>query len=290
MNKVLAIYFTGTGNSKKVIDLAASTLDARGFSVDIVDVCKDEVKDINEYDHLVISYPIYAFNAPSPITNYVKKLSKASKAIPCLVVKNSGEHLFWNNASSLYLMRLLKARNIIVKDEYHYLMPYSFVFRHTDYMAYRMKNALELMLPQDIDAYLEGKEHHYKRFILDRQFAFVFRIQRFGGRFNGNFYKVDEDKCVKCLKCIYNCPTGNISLKDVKIDFGKNCLMCQRCAMYCPTQAISVGMFKRWQVGKPYSFEEVTTFQKEKKPHFCAHSYKKYFEESEERARGAINE
>lgn len=283
--KLLAIYFTGTYNSKKVLDKVCNELINQGNEVDVVDACCDEVKDINMYDAMVISYPIYAFNAPLPIIKYVKKLACANKPINCLVVKNSGEYSFLNNASSLKLASILKKKNIYIKNEYHYLMPYSFVFRHSDYMVWKMKQAVDLFVPQDVNAFLCGNEQPIKRFFLDRPFSFIFRIQRFGGRFNGRFYKVDLNKCSHCNKCINNCPANNIMLKDGAIEFGKNCLMCQRCAMYCPTQAISVGLFKRWQVGKAYAFKEQLEYQKELKPRFCVRSYKRYFGEYESRAK-----
>ena len=283
MKKVLAIYFSGTGNSKKVLDLASEVLVKKGYDIDVVDVCKDEIKDLNQYDILLVSYPIYAFNTPVPVISYVKRLAKAKKSLNCLILKNSGEHLFWNNVSSLQLKRILRSKGVTTFSEYHYLMPYSFVFRHSDYMAYRMISAVKGRIALDIYEFLNGKMHQYKWFFMERPFAVIFRIQRFGGRFNGRFYKVN-DNCTKCNKCINNCPAHNISIVDGKLKFGKHCLMCQKCAMYCPNQAISVGLFKRWQVGGAYSFKEQLEFQKELKPKFCAKSYKKYFEECENRS------
>ena len=197
-------------------------------------------------------------------------------------MKQSGEHLFWNNASSLYLISLLKKKNIIVKNEYHYLMPYSFIFRHSDYMAMRMKNVMEGLLPLDLDLFLKGQEVHLKRFFLDRPFAFLLRIQWWGGRFNGLFYSVDKMKCVKCKKCIHHCPSHNITMKKGKIHFGYQCLMCQKCVMYCPKKAIKVGMFNAWRVDEPYSFKD-SEYQVEKKPKFCKKNYERYFQESEKR-------
>lgn len=287
MKKALAIYFTGTGNSKRIIDLTSNELQKHDYAVDIVNVSDNHDTDICEYDLLVISYPIYAFNAPKPVIDYVKRFKKVEKPIKCVIVKNSGEHLFWNNASSLKLISILKRKNIIVTNEYHYLMPYSFMFRHSDYMAYRMYHTASMLIPMDINDFFNDKEHHYKRFIFDRPFSFVFSIQRLGGKINGKTYKVNYEKCLKCHKCINECPAGNIKMDGEKIIFGGKCLMCQKCVMNCPTQAIKEGLFRKWQVGRPYSFEEVTTFQKEIKPHFCAKNYKRYFDESEERIRSA---
>ena len=283
--KYLGIYFTGIGNTRIVANKAKEELEKRGHDLELVDVISGEVKNVEDYDGLFIFYPVYGFNCPKPIIQYVKKIQKCSKEMVCCILKQSGERLFWNNASSLYLTSLLKRRNIKVRFETHYLMPYSFIFRHSDYMAYRMKKTMEDLLPLDLDLFLAGKESHMKRFFLDRLFAFVLRIQWWGGRFNGLFYKVKKDKCIKCMKCIKDCPSKNISYdeKKQKFHFGYQCLMCQRCIMYCPKQAIKVGMFNSWRVDEPYTFKEQLEFQKERHPKYCRKNYQRYFENSEKR-------
>lgn len=284
--KFLGIYFTGIGNTKIVFDTAKKELEKRGHSLEVVDVLKDEVKNVEDFDGLFVFYPIYGFNCPKPIIQYVKKIKKCSKPVKCFIMKQSGEHLFWNNASSLYLTSLLKRRNIKVVFETHYLMPYSFIFRHTDYMAYRMRKTMEGLLPLDLELILKGeKEVHMKRFFFDRPFAFILRIQWWGGRFNGLFYKVQKKKCIKCMKCVKDCPAHNIKYVEAKdkFKFGYQCLMCQRCIMYCPKQAIKVGMFNSWRVDEPYSFKEQLEFQKERHPKYCKKNYERYFKESETR-------
>ena len=282
--KFLGIYFTGTGNSKKTMEVIKDNLLSFGHTLDMVDVISKDIKDVKEYDALIIVYPIYAFNTPKPVIQYVKKLSKLDSQKPCLIMKQSGEHLFWNNASSLYLASLLKKRNIKVTNEYHYLMPYSFIFKHTDYMAFRMYNVLQGLIPLDLKDFLDGKENHLKRFFLDRLFAFIFRIQWWGGRFNGLFYKVEKDKCIKCMKCVNECPSNNIKydVEKGKFKFGYQCLMCQKCVMYCPKNAVKAGMFNAWRVDTPYTFIEAP-YQKERYPNYCKKSYIKYFEVSEKR-------
>ena len=287
--KFLGIYFSGTGNTKLVYQKAGEELEKRGHVFDTIDVIGGNVANLDEYDGLFVFYPIYAFNAPKPIVDYVKKIKAADKPVPCVIMKQSGEHLFLNNASSLHLISLLKKKNIIVHNEYHYLMPYSFIFRHSDYMAYRMKTVMDGLLPLDLDLFLNNEDVHVKRYFADRFLAFVFRIQWWGGRFNGRFYKVDNNKCVNCLKCVKNCPSGNITVKDGKIHFGGKCLMCQKCVMYCPKQAVKGGMFDSWRVDVPYTFKEVG-YQPEVKPNFCKNNYKKYFEQSEKRIQDAQGE
>lgn len=279
--KAALIYFSGTGNSKRILDFAKASIP---FECDVFDVTKDDVVDMASYDYLMVFYPIYGFNAPKPIIDYVKKIKKVEQNKLCLVMKDSGEHLFWNNGSSLYLRSILKRRNISLASEYHYLMPYSFIFRHSDYMAYRMISVAEKLIKLDMKDFLKGKYVKIKRFFMDSLFALILRIQWWGGRFNGRFYKVDQSKCIKCMKCVKNCPSNNISFKDGKLKFSKKCLMCQRCVMYCPVDAFkSLGFFTSWKVNKPYSFKETKEFQKEVKPRYCRKNYIRYFKQSENR-------
>lgn len=279
--KFLLAYFTGTYNTKKLVDVCKQNLISMGHIAIEYDVIKKENIDYSDYDCLFILYPIYAFNAPKPIIQFAKNIEKMDRDMSCIIMKQSGEHLFFNNASSLYLSSILKKKRIYVKNEYHYLMPYSFIFRHSDYMAYRMYRVVEGLVPIDIDRFLCGEEVHLKRFFMDRFFALLFRIQWFGGRLNGRFYRVDDKKCIKCLKCISSCPSNNISINDDTFKFSGKCLMCQRCIMYCPTGAIKVGMFNSWRVDKPYGFVE-TPYQEEVKPKYCKKNYERYFKESEE--------
>ncbi len=279
--KAALIYFSGTGNTKRILDFAKSNI---LFDYDVFNVLDNIIVDMDKYDYLMIFYPIYGFNAPKPIIDYVKRIKKCSINKPCLVMKNSGEHLFWNNASSLYLRSILKRRNIDILSEYHYLMPYSFVFRHSDYMAYKMIKTSEDLIKIDMNDFLNGNYHKIKRFIFDRPFAFIFRIQWWGGRFNGRFYKIDNTKCVRCMKCVNDCPSNNIIYKDDKFKFLNKCLMCQRCVMYCPKDAFkSLGFFTSWKVNKPYSFKETLEYQEEVKPNFCKKNYIKYFKSSKEK-------
>ena len=278
--KFQLIYFTGTGNTKRVLDIAKDTLLKQGHIVNEYDVSKDDIVCLSETDAIIIFYPIYAFNAPKLLINYVKKIDKSVNKIPCIIMKQSGEYLFFNRASSIYLTRLLKRRNIVVTNEYHYLMPYSFIFRHSDYMAYRMYSTMENLVPIDLEHFLNHEEAHIDRFFLSGLFAFIFRIQWLGGKLNGIFYKVDKEKCIGCNKCIDNCPNHNITFKDGEYKFNFSCLMCQRCVMYCPTHAIKPGFFNGWRVDKPYTFNDAP-YQEEIKPNFCKKSYQKYFIKAE---------
>lgn len=49
---------------------------------------------------------------------------------------------------------------------------------------------------------------------------------------------VDSNLCVKCMKCVNDCPTKNIYL-DENIKFKNQCISCQRCVHCCPVNAFT---------------------------------------------------
>jgi len=52
---------------------------------------------------------------------------------------------------------------------------------------------------------------------------------------------VDTDKCIKCMRCVDNCPVGAIDLKGSFPSINKHlCQSCQRCVAFCPAHAIIV--------------------------------------------------
>lgn len=281
--KILICYFSGTGNTQKVVDCYANIF-AKEYG-DEVTLARMEDKfeyDLNDFDLLGFGYPVHAFNAPSIVLRFAKKLNKLATKKPAFIVNTSGEPLKLNNISSLKLTSILKRRRIIVNNEYHYCMPYNMIFRHGDEMAYRMWTTAQLLAPLDIKEIKDGKKSLLKRVFMGGFVAWVMRCEHWGGRLNGKQYKVNE-QCVNCKKCINICPTNNITIKNGKMKFGGKCLMCMRCAHLCPTNAIKIGWFDSWKVNGAYSFKKPKSPDTKHYNKMLTKAYKKYFELSDKR-------
>lgn len=55
--------------------------------------------------------------------------------------------------------------------------------------------------------------------------------------------KVNQQKCIKCYKCISVCPFTVLGKKDglPELKEGKNCIECMHCAAACPQDALTFG-------------------------------------------------
>lgn len=287
--KIIIFYFSGTGNTKKIVDRYAEEFEKNQVEVVVKNIDnyfqKDIDFDLDEFDKIGIAYPIHAFNAPSIVLEFAKKLKKTSEKKNLFILKTSGEPLKLNNVSSLKLTSILKKKNLVLKNEYHYCMPYNIIFRHTDNMAYKMWESAKKVVPIDCKEILSGKVAKLERVFMGSLLAWIFRIEHWGGRFNGKRYKVNSN-CVKCQMCAKRCPTGNIKIENGEFVFGKNCLMCMRCSFFCPKNAIKIGLFEKWKVNGSYTFQPKEN-EEETHKKYCRKSYKKYFNNIENKLKEA---
>ena len=240
--------FSGTGNTHKVCRAIMGEWRASGVECKYVNIEKDcEVRDPNSFDRMVIGYPVHAFNAPQIVFDFIKRLPVSMGGVVVYLVKTSGEPLSLNDGSCAHVSDLLKKKGYSVAGEYHYVMPYNMIFRHSDGMAARMWQAAERRIPHDAAEMLAGKVTKLKKGPLKRLVSFVFRIEHPAMPFLGRTFKATS-ACIGCGKCERLCPVRNITMERGRPTWNGNCTHCMACICSCPASAIEYGKIS---VGKP---------------------------------------
>lgn len=253
---IAMIYYTGTYNTRFVTNLIAKLFRESGDTVTTVVINRDtKPVDLTAYDLVGFGYPIYGFNSPLPFNRYFKKL-KIPKGKKCFIYKNSGETWALNNSSSRILKRILRRRHAQLVGEYHFPMPYNIHFPYDRDLVRELieqANKLALIVHYNLT---HGRIKIIKSNFAYDAAAWAVSIQKAGGAINAPFYRVDYDKCVKCNRCVNNCPEHNITVrKNGKLHFGTRCDMCMRCSFYCPTDAMTIGFLNGWRVNGDYRLE-----------------------------------
>ena len=279
--------FSGTGNTDKVCRAIMEEWSRAGVDCKYVSITKDcELRDPNSFERIVIGYPVHAFNAPEPVADFLKKFPRCNGSRLVYFVKTSGEPLKLNDGSCARLYSILKKRGYTVAGEYHYVMPYNIIFRHSDGMAARMWRAAQLRIPGDAGEMLAGKHTKLKKCIFKRAFSFVLRIEHPAMPIIGRFFKT-ADSCIGCGKCARGCPQKNVTLAGGRPVFGKECVGCMKCAFTCPTDAIRIGVLNGWRVNGEYSYNGVPAADNEVCA-YCRHSYLRYFRKAENGLPGPV--
>ena len=283
--KLGLFYFSGTGNTKKILDLWTKSLEDNSISFDMLKIEDVSPKDIDLsiYDKIAFFYPIHAFNAPLIVLNFAKSIRRLDNELKCFLCMVSGEYLVMNNSSGNKLKRILKHKNIKVESDYHYIMPYNMIFRHSETNAYKMYETAKEIIPLHVKDYIVlNNIHKTRKFFLAGPILFLFRIEQIFAPINGKHFKVNMDKCIKCMKCVNSCPVKNIEFKDDKFVFSNKCLLCTRCSFNCPKDAFKIGLLNNWRVNKPYAFKMPNEKEIDKHKNFCKGSYKRYYKEADE--------
>lgn len=258
MKKAFFIYWTGSGHTRHLVKVAATRLAKEGlWSPDFLEVNALSVPpNLESYDLIVFSYPVYAFNLPGYFWKFVKGL-KLKEGGSYLIAKQSGEPISLNNASSYPLIAKIKRSGRPFLGEYHFLYPYNIHFRYPDDFVKEILNYNGVLLDILVDNLAKGAIRRFPYNPLFHFLSFLFRIQRLGSFINSRFYRIDPNKCTECHKCIRECPMGNITIKKGKIVFGHHCEMCMRCSFLCPTGAIDIGLLQGWKVNGSYPLERI---------------------------------
>lgn len=274
--------FSGTGNTKKICSLYKKEFEAKGVATTVCSVTGDfNLPEPNGFDLVGFAYPIHAFNAPKIMLDFAKQLQIENKEY--FILKSSGEPLKINNISSLKFNGILKKKGCKCFAEYHYVMPYNMIFRHTDEEATKMWNTAQGLAKVEANEVLNHTEHRLKRIPFGRFLAWVMRIEHGAMRVNGKYFKIDADKCIDCGACIKNCPVGNITKEDGKFKFGDKCLMCTRCSFNCPTDAFNIRLLNNWRINGRYNFAYDGEKQTRKHLWYCKKAYRRYFENAEKK-------
>lgn len=284
--KVAIYYFSGTGNTELVCKKWAEEAKKYNIQCDLIKVeeVNKEPIDVSKYDKVGFAYPIHAFNAPRIFWKSCTKITKLANKKPAFVIMVSGEYMTLNHSSDYKLARILKRRNLIIESEYHYLMPYNMIFRHTEKRAYEMYKTMNALCELDAKEFLyEGKPHKLKKHLSIHLFIWLIRIEQLYAPFYGKMLRINKKKCIKCMKCVNTCPNKNISFKDGKFKFGWHCTLCARCSFNCPTNAFSCGFLQFWKVNGRYKFAEPEIAEIDKHKRYCKKSYARYYKEADER-------
>ena len=277
--KVLLIDFSGTGHTSLCGGFIVDAFKKHGHeATHYTYKAGEEINvDYSSYDYIGFGYPIHAFNVPEAFVKFIKSLPNVEHK-KYFIYKVSGEPFHFNDASSYHIVKKLKKKGFELYAEKHFLMPYNIMFRYRDAIAKQMYLYLKPLSEAFVlDILNEAPERIKYRFIY-KVVSFILRIEWIAPKFNSPFIHIKKDKCVKCNKCINDCPTNAVFINkkgNIRVKASK-CAMCMKCAMYCPTDAITYGFMNPWKVNKPYPFVKLVN-DKEVSPEFINHDTKGYF-------------
>ncbi|MCG8636290.1 MAG: EFR1 family ferrodoxin [Desulfobacterales bacterium] len=240
--KICLKYFSGTGNSYKILDTCKKFFINKGCEVELSSVTDEP--DIHEEAGLIgFCFPVYAFGIPRICRQYLSGLPKFSEPVKAFVLITAGDP-----QEAGFSVResngILKAKGLDVaySDVIH--MPSNWIVA----MNPPPKQEARLIISRGVKKaeqaardILNGASHHhvfnyppgYSKFGFYKDY-YLFKAGV--GHLWRNF-RTDET-CDACGLCEKICPTGSIRTVNERPEWKKTCEQCMRCANFCPKKAI----------------------------------------------------
>ncbi|QMS84236.1 EFR1 family ferrodoxin [Candidatus Xianfuyuplasma coldseepsis] len=240
----LYIYFSGTGNTKYVMEQFAAELSSSYAIHSIEEKNLDFTTLIHKADTITIGYPIYESMMPHIMEDFLVEHQNAFELKTISVIVT--QMLFSGDGANL-ACKLLKHQDIKVEHTIHINMPNNL----TDLRIFPVKTHSEASAKIEkahnkiiaiVDQIKRGKNIKSGR--MWYSWILGFFVQRLYARMMDKAMRkrlyINHKECSKCRICVGLCPVDNLEFKDNRIITMNQCTLCYRCINSCPEQAISL--------------------------------------------------
>ncbi|MGM9972410.1 MAG: EFR1 family ferrodoxin [Anaeroplasmataceae bacterium] len=238
---MIGVYFSGTGNTKFCVEELCKSID-EGIKIYALEDA-DIINKILESEEIIFGYPTQFSNIPYMVREFIvsNKTIWKNKKIICL----STMGLFSGDAAGCSA-RLFKKFGAKILGGIHIKMPDSVcdnkALKHTLEENIKIVNDAKKKIHKLANKIKNNKYphdgciwYHHIAGLFGQRLWFYGKTNKYSKKL-----KVDHNLCIKCGKCINNCPMNNLYFKDNKVESYNKCTMCYRCVSKCPNKAITI--------------------------------------------------
>jgi flavodoxin/NAD-dependent dihydropyrimidine dehydrogenase PreA subunit len=251
MSKAIIIYFSQSGNTKKIAEAIHRGMLGTLANCDLSRLKDVSPKDVARYDLIGFGYPTWSSKEPPNVRAFANQIDSLE-----------GKHVFAFSthgalpsgliSSIAPLLRQKGLKMIGFKDWYggvimpHIPKPYM-TDGHPDEIDLEEAKNFGAEIAKLSERIYRGEDHllpplteesdqklHGQRVKMPEDLAEARRLTKLG-------MKINEDKCTRCNLCVDNCPVNAIDLTVSPPIFKTDlCVPCWYCEQICPTGAIEV--------------------------------------------------
>ncbi len=247
MTTVCIHYFSGTGNTKRAVDVITGELQKNGYEVQQFAITDLEPAPTGNGDFNIFAFSTLSWSAPVLVKKYLHRLPEGLGKKAAVLAVYAGEP----GQAIVKIEQLLEKKGFDVFLSGGALYPNNWSQMTNPPTAGEAKEILaggDRMALDFAERFCKGEQRLISK---EKAGSFFTRFAAlsfglFGRRFLGKAYIADSH-CNRCGLCAQTCPVHTIKVTGViskKPHWKFNCEDCARCINICPQKAIQVSMPK----------------------------------------------
>jgi Pyruvate/2-oxoacid:ferredoxin oxidoreductase delta subunit/flavodoxin len=237
MEKCIDIYyFSGTGNTKMLLDIFTNALTENGHHVATRKMEKESNVAINKNTTLGLAFPVAIQSTYPLVWDFVYKLPKVKDVE--IFMFDTMEDFSGGVVGPMKKVLSKKGYNCIGAREFKMSSSMNLDPNKINIGVEKNKKAR-----QDINQYALDLIHNKTKW---NRVPFFSDLMRSISISNKEWVKMSKnititDDCIQCKLCMKNCPVSSISPIENKVEINHEiCNSCMRCVSLCPKNAILV--------------------------------------------------
>ena len=255
-NRVIVHYFTGTGNTARIVQLLAAGLAQNGYSVKTLPLDKSQnaAAEVGDFASglTIFAFPVHGFAIPKVMRDFIGHFPKVAAGSKCVVIALVGEINAKQTLPGFEGQALNEARRLLnrrgfevqISDAVGHVNNFTqFVSPPSDAEDAGIdQNAQEKV--RQIVTDIVAEKAYRKRCSLGTKLwsAPVGWLFRNIGRPHLAKLFIADKNCNSCSRCAISCPVGAIKMIHHRPRWNFSCQACQRCINLCPQNAIQTSL------------------------------------------------
>lgn len=250
------LYYTGTGNTIRALDIVAASLKTSGWTVTLTDIASGTLPEaIGTGDLLIVGYPTLGFSAPASLFPVLRALPRPNStagtpAPEAVILAACGASLTkkgtiakgWSGVSTFVVGKLLQRRGyrFTASAEISYTENWTQI---TEPLKGEARDRATQLGDSQAAAFgkalAEGQRPMIKRGIAGKAFGYPvgWLFKTIAHRVLAKLFAADAS-CTGCGLCARTCPAHAITMEYNRPAWDQSCTACNRCINLCPTRSI----------------------------------------------------
>ncbi len=247
--------FSGTGNTLMIARGVGRGLSEKGWEVNFHRMDKSTGREIADDSMVGLAFPTAYFSTYPVALDLISRLPEGKGRKLFMVTTAAGA----TGGSERKFSRMIEEKGYVPAGSLAVIMPSNYnnkslpEEKNRNLVAAGMKKARSFA-----DRLVSGTAEWSRGIPL---FPSMWHWFVTSGKALPFFYRffpiqVDKDICIRCMRCVNNCPVGAVVVEgDSPVIRKEVCQSCQRCVAFCPVHAIGVPG-KPLEQYRAMSFEE----------------------------------